>query len=107
MPIHTLAVCLSVCLSVCPRAAVCRRSSQVSPGLVETEFYEAMHHTGSKDAVPSRTVTKGRKSRGADAFAFSDALDARDVVEAVLYMITAPEHCEVHDVLLRPRTALE
>ena len=61
------------------------RVSCLSPGLVESDFYAA----------------KCGEARGAMVYAAADALDARDVVEAALFVVTAPPHVEVADVLVR------
>lgn len=61
------------------------RVSSVSPGLVRSDFYEARCGKAASDLV----------------YASSECLDARDVVDAALYALTAPPHVEVADVLLR------
>lgn len=63
------------------------RISGLSPGLVQTEFQEAM--TGDKekakmihDSVP--------------------CLQAEDMAESVKYILSAPPHVQIHDILVRP-----
>lgn len=58
------------------------RVSEVSPGLVKTEF---MARSGSGATYEGRPV-----------------LSAEDVAEAVKYILAAPAHVQVHDVLMRP-----
>lgn len=64
------------------------RVSAVSPGFVETEF--AAHYHKSEDAAHQ---TYGRYK----------VLEPGDVAQAVRYVLGAPAHAEVHDVLMRPR----
>jgi NADP-dependent 3-hydroxy acid dehydrogenase YdfG len=63
------------------------RVSAVSPGYVETEFAEVF--AGSKEAA-SKTYARLK------------VLEAKDVAEAVRWIVTRPAHVEVHDVLVRP-----
>ena len=63
------------------------RVSSVSPGFVETEFAEVYH--GSPDAA--------QKSYGQ-----FKVLEAKDVADTVLHIVTAPKHVAIHDVLMRP-----
>jgi len=62
------------------------RVSQVSPGLIETEFAKRM-----------RGLEKGEK-----LYASNQCLQPADVSDAVIYVLSAPPHVKVHDVILRP-----
>jgi len=63
------------------------RVTAISPGYVETEFAE---------------VFRGRPGADRELASRLRTLEPRDVAEAVLWVVTRPEHVEVHDVLLRP-----
>ena len=63
------------------------RVSTVSPGLVETEFAGVFH--GSRKAAD-------------DIYGRYKVLEAGDVAEAVLYLLSRPRHVQVHDILMRP-----
>ncbi|HWP65795.1 MAG TPA: SDR family NAD(P)-dependent oxidoreductase [Candidatus Limnocylindria bacterium] len=63
------------------------RVSCVSPGYVETEFAEVF--SGSKEAAQQ-------------TYARLKVLEARDVAEAIRWIVTQPPHVEVHDILVRP-----
>ncbi|HJQ83388.1 MAG TPA: SDR family NAD(P)-dependent oxidoreductase, partial [Candidatus Binatia bacterium] len=63
------------------------RVTAVSPGYVETEFAEGF---------------TGRPGADRELASRLRVLDARDVAEAVLWVVTRPAHVQVHDVLLRP-----
>jgi NADP-dependent 3-hydroxy acid dehydrogenase YdfG len=63
------------------------RVSTVSPGFVETEFA----------AVYARSPEAAAKTYGR-----MKVLEAPDVAQAILWVVTQPAHVEVHDVLVRP-----
>ena len=63
------------------------RVTAVSPGYVETEFAE--HYHNSAEAARK---TYGRYK----------VLAAADVANAVTYILSQPDHVQIHDVLLRP-----
>lgn len=63
------------------------RVSAVSPGFVETEFAEVYH--SDPDAAER---TYGR----------FPVLQAEDIADAVAYLLEAPAHVQVHDLLIRP-----
>ncbi len=63
------------------------RVSAISPGLVETEFAEKYH----------RSPEVARKTYGR-----FQVLTPEDVAESIRFVLAAPPHAEVHDVLLRP-----
>lgn len=63
------------------------RVSAISPGFVRTEFAEVCHR--DPDAA-ARTYDR------------YPVLEPFDIAQAVHYVLTAPPHVQVHDVLLRP-----
>jgi NADP-dependent 3-hydroxy acid dehydrogenase YdfG len=63
------------------------RISGLSPGLVETEFAEAM--TGDKDKAKM-------------TYDSIKCLQAVDMAESVKYILSAPPHVQIHDILVRP-----
>jgi len=63
------------------------RVSAVSPGFVETEF--AAHYHRDPAAA-------------AETYSRYKVLDSEDVAEAVAYLLGAPDHVQVHDLLMRP-----
>ncbi|KAJ1459665.1 hypothetical protein M885DRAFT_47310 [Pelagophyceae sp. CCMP2097] len=68
------------------------RVSCLSPGLVESEFYAAMH---------------ADRPKAADLiYATTDSLDVADVVDAALYVLSAPDSVEIADVMFRTRDSL-
>lgn len=64
------------------------RVSQISPGMVETEF----------DVVQSF----GDQASAAEKYSRFTCLQPEDVAEAVVWVISAPDRMDVHDVLVRP-----
>lgn len=63
------------------------RVSAVSPGFVETEFAAHYHRD---PAAAEETYSRYK------------VLDSADVAEAVAYLLGAPDHVQVHDLLMRP-----
>ena len=63
------------------------RVTAISPGFVQTEF--AAHYHGSEE-------------RARQTYSRFKVLEAGDVAEAVRYALCAPQHVQVHDVLVRP-----
>ena len=63
------------------------RVGEICPGFVETGF--AAHYMKSEE-----------KAR--EIYSRFKVLEADDVVEAVIYMLSCPPHVQVHDILLRP-----
>jgi NADP-dependent 3-hydroxy acid dehydrogenase YdfG len=63
------------------------RVSAISPGYVETEFAERYH---------------GNKQAAEDTYSRFKVLEAKDIADAVLFVLSSPEHMQVHDVLIRP-----
>jgi NADP-dependent 3-hydroxy acid dehydrogenase YdfG len=61
------------------------RVTCVSPGFVETEFHEKFH-----DAERAARIHRSMR-----------VLDAEDVAEAVTYVLGAPPHVDVSDILMR------
>ncbi|HHP7243544.1 MAG TPA: SDR family NAD(P)-dependent oxidoreductase [Elainellaceae cyanobacterium] len=61
--------------------------SSISPGFVETEFAEKFHQSDEK---------------ARELYSRFPVLQPDDIAEAVWYVVSQPEHVQVHDVLLRP-----
>ena len=64
------------------------RVSSISPGVVETEF----------DAVRNYGDTQS----AGELYSKFQCLQAEDVAQAVLWALSAPDHVDVHDILMRP-----
>ena len=65
------------------------RVTAISPGFVETEFFEAYHG--------------GDKEKGAETLAgYEKVLQPADIASAVIHVLETPGHVSIHDVLLRP-----
>ena len=64
------------------------RATMVSPGFVETEFYNAYYHDKPRE----------RES----AFEEMKALRAEDVSDAIHYAFSAAPHVGINDILMRP-----
>ena len=62
--------------------------SQISPGLVETEFSEVRF--------------KGDKERATKVYQDLEALQAQDIAEIALFMISRPQHVNLSDVVVLP-----
>lgn len=65
------------------------RVSAINPGLVETEFSEVRF--------------KGDKERAASVYSDIDALQAEDIADIILFMITRPAHVNIADLLVLPQ----
>ena len=63
------------------------RVGEICPGFVETGF--ASHYLKSEE-----------KAR--EVYSQFKVLEANDVAEAVVYMLSCPAHVQVHDILMRP-----
>lgn len=65
------------------------RVTAISPGFVETEFYNSYYH--KLDDADKKTV-------------FDDvvALQASDVVDAIVYSLNTASHVGINDILMRP-----
>jgi len=63
------------------------RVSSISPGFVETEFAEKY----TQSAEQAR-----------ETYSQFPVLQPQDVAEAVLYVLSQPDHVQVHDILVRP-----
>lgn len=63
------------------------RVTSISPGFVETEFAARYHKS---------------EAAAAETYGRFQVLRAEDVADAVAYVVHAPPHVEVHDLLLRP-----
>ena len=69
----------------------CRiRVTQISPGMVRTEFQG--RYQGDMKAAEEKYDS------------LDTVLAAGDVVDAIEYALAAPEHVQIHDVLMRPTT---
>lgn len=66
------------------------RVGAVSPGFVETEFAEVYTH--------------GDHDRARTAYSHFTVLQPDDVADAIAYMLEAPPHMQIHDMLMRPTT---
>lgn len=62
--------------------------SQVSPGLVETEFSEVRFH--------------GDKERAKQVYEWLDPLRGEDVAEAIFWMADRPAHVNINDIWIMP-----
>ncbi|GBM52531.1 Dehydrogenase/reductase SDR family member 11, partial [Araneus ventricosus] len=65
------------------------RVGSICPGIVETEFF----------------VNYSSKISAAEASAYFksfDPLRPKDIADSVLYILSAPPHVEVHDILIQP-----
>ncbi|HAA53497.1 MAG TPA: short-chain dehydrogenase [Myxococcales bacterium] len=63
------------------------RISSISPGFVQTEFAEKYHQ--SKEAAE-------------EIYGQYQTLRAEDLAETVCFVLSAPAHMQVHDILMRP-----
>ncbi len=63
------------------------RVTAISPGFVETEFAAVFHQSQEK---------------ARETYSRYKVLDAVDVARAVSWVLSAPPHMQVHDILLRP-----
>jgi len=68
------------------------RITAISPGFVDTEFFEVL--TGDKEKA-KEVLTVVEK-----------ALSPSDIANAVIYALEAPPHASIHDILLRPTSQL-
>ncbi|KAK7498616.1 hypothetical protein BaRGS_00010276 [Batillaria attramentaria] len=62
------------------------RVTALSPAVVETDFFARMYHD------------KERSQKFLSSMKF---LEAKDVVDALVYALSAPPHVQVHDILVR------
>ena len=63
------------------------RVTAISPGFVETEF-AAHYHKSEAKAIETYSRYK--------------VLEAKDIAASVVYVLSCPQHMQVHDVLMRP-----
>jgi NADP-dependent 3-hydroxy acid dehydrogenase YdfG len=68
------------------------RVSCVSPGFVDTEFFET-YFKGDQEKI--QRVRTGQR-----------ILTPEDVAASVVHILEAPEHVEIHDVLMRSNEQL-
>ncbi|MCB0736479.1 MAG: SDR family NAD(P)-dependent oxidoreductase, partial [Bacteroidetes bacterium] len=64
------------------------RVSQVSPGLVETEFSEVRFH--------------GDKDRAKQVYNWLDPLTGQDIADSIYWMATRPPHVNINDIWIMP-----
>jgi len=64
------------------------RITEISPGLVETEFQARLNGEAAAEKVYSRLK----------------CLQGDDIADSVIYALSAPPHVQVHDILIRPTT---
>eukprot|EP00058_Branchiostoma_floridae_P028070 XP_002613561.1 hypothetical protein BRAFLDRAFT_71798 [Branchiostoma floridae] len=64
------------------------RATCISPGLVETEF--------------AIRLNKDDPQKARDLYASTQCLQAKDIADAVLYVLGAPPHVEINDIWMRP-----
>ena len=64
------------------------RVTQISPGMIETEF-DVVRNFGNTDTSK-------------ELYSKFKCLQGDDVAQAVLWVIGAPDHVDVHDILMRP-----
>lgn len=92
---HSPSLHTSLPVLSCPQArskGLPLRVSGISPGLVETEFF-TVRAFGDKEAA--RAVVSSMQ-----------CLQPSDVADAVLWVLSAPQHMEVDDVVIRPTQQL-
>ena len=65
------------------------RVTSISPGVVETEFNLVQNFHRDPEAANAR-------------YKSLRALQSLDIAHAVLYVLAAPAHVDVNDVLMRP-----
>lgn len=63
------------------------RIAEISPGIVKTEFFSRAGGEQYDNKV-FKTI--------------KEPLESKDIADAVLYIMSAPPHVEVHDILVRP-----
>jgi len=64
------------------------RVAGISPGLVETEFQSSMY---PDDPAKAKAICSQ-----------FPCIQSDDIAESVLYVLAAPKHVQVHDILMRP-----
>lgn len=70
------------------------RVTDIEPGAVATELTDSIKHEATKEAV---TGKGGFYAPGADI------LQAEDIANAILYVVSQPEHVNIGELLIRPR----
>lgn len=64
------------------------RISQLSPGIVETEFAQVMYN--------------GDREKANQIFSSFKCMETVDMANSIKYMLEQPTHVQVHDILVRP-----
>ena len=70
------------------------RVTAISPGMVETEFYQVTQFN-DRDRV-----------KAGSPYEDFQCLKAEDIAQAVVYALSAPDHMDVNDILIRPTQQL-
>lgn len=70
------------------------RVTAISPGFVRTEF-ATVFHGGDTERAQARYAELG------------EVLQASDIAETVVFVLQAPPHMQVHDILLRPTVQVD
>lgn len=63
------------------------RVASISPGVVETEFAERLTGDAEKASKFYQTM---------------DCIQAKDIADSVVHVLSAPKHVQIHDILIRP-----
>nr|CAD7416525.1 unnamed protein product [Timema poppensis] len=71
------------------------RVSQISPGLVRTEFVRNLYKEHPQ-----------KEEKVARYFPHIKLLTSEDIAQTVLYCLASPPHMQVHDIIMRPRGQL-
>jgi len=64
------------------------RVAAISPGLVETEFFQTQY---PDDPAKAKAIGSSM-----------ECIQAQDIADTALHIISAPKHVQIHDVLIRP-----
>lgn len=84
-------------------AGVPLRVSLVSPGRIDTEFFDAVHGGAAGAAAARKAGGSGSAGPATDGGAGpAAALTAGDVADAIMFALTAPARCDVNDIMVRP-----
>ncbi|KAF2902138.1 hypothetical protein ILUMI_04046 [Ignelater luminosus] len=67
--------------------------SSVSPGYVKTQIFEAGAKASGLPGIPTEQLTLLEKL---------PSLQAKDVADAVLYVLSTPPHVQIHELIVKP-----
>lgn len=70
------------------------RVTAISPGMVETEFYQVTQFNDRERVMAG------------SPYEDFQCLKAEDIAQAVVYALSAPDHMDVNDILIRPTQQL-